>query len=478
VAPSDEEAARLDPYFKMVLPVYANNFIQWWKERLLPEVIRNFEYLDNFPYDTASMAELMVLLEDGLDIQERHFRIHWLLNMAQFASFLNFESVLKELTGRVDPILTGKIEVSTDDRNWDSVRGLTQLRDKVKTSPVLIKAFKQVGGETASGVLKAFEYTKEGRAFLEDINAWAKEYGFKSIYSHEYITTSWLENKAPIIEAIRGYLETDYDVEADIQKVRDSQQAAIEEMFSRVNDTRDRKKLQEALDMAVKMAPLTPDHHFYFDQGTYARLRLVFLAIGRKLCETGSLNDAEDIFYMTYDELRHITAVPDAFDAKALTQKRRNENVAATRIRPRDWVGTVTHWSLYEEPYKGNWGFPEKFTKAADRKAEAVNTISGLAASPGVVEGIARVVQSPAQFDEIMKGEILVCKMTNPAWVVVFTKIKGLVTDSGGVLSHPAVVSREFGIPAVIGTSVATEKIQTGMHIRVNGNIGLVEIIG
>jgi pyruvate,water dikinase len=94
------------------------------------------------------------------------------------------------------------------------------------------------------------------------------------------------------------------------------------------------------------------------------------------------------------------------------------------------------------------------------------------------VEGIARVVQSPAQFDEIMKGEILVCKMTNPAWVVVFTKIKGLVTDSGGVLSHPAVVSREFGIPAVIGTSVATEKIQTGMHIRVNGNIGLVEIIG
>jgi phosphohistidine swiveling domain-containing protein len=78
----------------------------------------------------------------------------------------------------------------------------------------------------------------------------------------------------------------------------------------------------------------------------------------------------------------------------------------------------------------------------------------------------------------VKKGEIMVCKMTNPAWVVVFTKIKGLVTDSGGVLAHPAVVSREFGIPAVVGTSVATEKIKTGMRIRVNGNTGVVEIIG
>jgi pyruvate,water dikinase len=124
----------------------------------------------------------------------------------------------------------------------------------------------------------------------------------------------------------------------DIQKVKDSQAVAIQEMFSRVKDEAGRKKLQEALDMALKMAPLTPDHHFYFDQGTYGRLRLVFLPIGRKLCETGVLYDAEDIFYLTYDELRHIAAVPSAFDAKALTQKRRDDNVKASEIRPRDWV--------------------------------------------------------------------------------------------------------------------------------------------
>ncbi len=475
VPQDDEEIARLGPYFGMVLPVYATKFYEWWKERLVPEVLRNFEFLDTYPYDTASLPELMVLFEDALDIQERHFRIHWLINMAQFASFLNFQNIFAEVVeGGADPILTGKILVSVDDRNWDSVRGLCALRDQVKADATLRQAFQ---GETASEILSALNKTDKGREFLGKVKEWAKEFGFKAMYTHEYIFPLWVENNAPIIEAVKGYLESGYDVEVDLQKVKDSQNAAIAEMFTKVKDA-DKPRLQEALDMALKMAPMTPDHHFYFDQGTYARMRLVLLAIGRKLVENGVLNDAEDIMYLTYDELRHIAAVPTAFDAKALTQKRRDENLAASNIRPRDWVGTVTKWSLYDEPYKSLWGFPEKFTKTAERSAEPADVITGLAASPGVVEGIARYVKSPAEFDQVQKGEIMVCKMTNPAWVVVFTKIKGLVTDAGGVLAHPAVVSREFGIPAVVGTSVATEKIKTGMRIRVNGNTGVVEIIG
>jgi len=86
-------------------------------------------------------------------------------------------------------------------------------------------------------------------------------------------------------------------------------------------------------------------------------------------------------------------------------------------------------------------------------------------------------VRSLEEFDQVRTGEILVCQMTNPAWVVLFTKIAGLVTDAGGAASHPAVVSREFGIPAVVGTSVATQRIKTGDRIRVNGSTGLVEIL-
>jgi pyruvate,water dikinase len=103
--------------------------------------------------------------------------------------------------------------------------------------------------------------------------------------------------------------------------------------------------------------------------------------------------------------------------------------------------------------------------------------VRGLPASPGVVEGVARHVESLEEFDQVRQGDILVCQMTNPAWVVLFTKIIGLVTDAGGATSHPAVVSREFGIPAVVGTSVATQRIKTGDRVRVNGSTGVVEIL-
>jgi pyruvate,water dikinase len=146
----------------------------------------------------------------------------------------------------------------------------------------------------------------------------------------------------------------------------------------------------------------------------------------------------------------------------------------AAGLRPRDWVGTVTPSQL-AFPYLVNWGYPDRFhqTQSDDQRL-----VTGLGASPGVVEGVARVVRTVDEFDEVRDGDILVCQMTNPAWVVLFTKIAGLVTDTGGTTSHPAVLAREFGIPAVIGTSVATSRIVTGDRLRIDGAAGRVEILG
>lgn len=469
-----EEAQKLAPYYSAVMPVYAEKFLDWWQERYLPEIIRNNEYLDNYPYDKATIPELLIHLEEALDIQERHFKIHWILNPAQFQAFLEFRTVYKEVLGAEDPDNIGKILVSDNDRNWDSIRELWKLKEKIKSNPDLRRLFDL---KEPNKIMTALKEVKAGQEFLEDLAAYQKEYGYKAIYTHEYIYPTWIEDPTPIIEMLINYLETDYDFYAAYNKCCQEREQAIKEMFARVQDEQARARLQKALDLALRMAPLTPDHHFYIDQGTYARMRLVLINIGKALVKAGILEKADDIIFLTYDELRQIAVTPDAFDAKALVQKRRAEREEAFKIHPPDWVGTVTRWSLYEEPYKTLWGFPEKFEKAAAKAEEVVDIIKGLPASPGVVEGIARYVVSPAEFDQVQKGEILICKMTNPAWVAVFTKIAGLVTDAGGVLAHPAVVSREFGIPAVVGTSNATQKIKTGDRVRVDGNTGVVEII-
>jgi pyruvate,water dikinase len=223
----------------------------------------------------------------------------------------------------------------------------------------------------------------------------------------------------------------------------------------------------------LRMAPLTPDHHFYIDQGANAHVRLVLISIGRKLVEAGRLDEPDDVLFLRYNELRALIGNAAGLDSRGLIRTRRAEREASKRIRPRDWIGTVTPTQL-AFPYLVNWGYPERFHRAA---ATDDRRITGIAGSPGQVEGVARVVQTIDEFDDVQAGDILVCQMTNPAWVVLFTKIAGLVTDTGGTTSHPAVLSREFGIPAVIGTSDATRRISTGDRIRVDGSAGVVELL-
>jgi phosphohistidine swiveling domain-containing protein len=223
----------------------------------------------------------------------------------------------------------------------------------------------------------------------------------------------------------------------------------------------------------LRMAPLTPDHHFYIDQGANAHLRLVLVEVGRKLVAAGRLDQPDDVIFLRYNELRGLIGSAAAIDARAVIASRRLEREVAERIHPRDWVGTVTPTQL-AFPYLVNWGYPDRFYQT---QSDDERLITGLAASPGVIEGIARVVRTVDEFDEVRDGDILVCQMTNPAWVVLFTKIAGLVTDTGGTTSHPAVLAREFGIPAVIGTSVATHRIVTGDRVKVDGTAGRVEIL-
>ncbi len=464
-------AGRIGAYLGFVLPYYAEGFLQWWRERLRPEIERNFAYLDGFDTDGASLVDLAILLEDAMDIHDRHWKIHWMLNFAQFSATTALNATIEEVRGEADPGLMGRLQSSVDDRNWDSIEDLWKMKEEIKADDALRGAFE--AGETAADVVAALESSDAGRRFVaERLRPHQQAYGYKAIWSHEFQFKTWFENPAPILEAVRGYLATDYDYPANLQAIRDDLEAAKAEVMEGVaGEARDR--LQAALDRSLAMNPLTPDHHFYIDQGTNARLRLAAVAIGRKLTEAGVLDDPEDVVFLRYNELRVLMADHGALDARGLVSDRRDAHEEAYERRPPSWVGTATDEAL-AFPYWSLWGFPEKFHAG---EPEATGAVRGLAASAGVVEGSARYVASLDEFDQVADGDILVCRMTNPAWVVLFTKISGLVTEAGGTVSHPAVVAREFGIPAVVGASGAGERIRTGDRIRVNGTTGVVELL-
>jgi len=460
----------LAPYLDWTLPHYAESFSAAWRDRLRPEIEHNFAYIDGRLAEEPPLVELAVLLEDAIDIHDRHWKIHWMLNFGQLSATVALTETMRQVRGEADEGLVGRLQSSLDDRNWDSIGALWRMKEEVKGEHELRAAFAADAGD----VLGRLNATGRGRQFVRDrLDPYRFEFGNRSIWSHEFAYPTWREEPGPIIEAIRGYLDSDYDFPAAIEVVRTDLASAIDELMGSVPPGPDRDRLQVALDRATAMNPLTPDHHFFIDQGTNARLRLVLVAIGRRLVESGLLRDAEDVVYLRYNELRALMADPAAVPAGDLVARRRRERDEAFALRPPEWVGTATAEAL-AFPYLVNWGFPDRFYRTQAREREA---LTGLGASSGVVEGPARLVDSPEQFSAVQEGDVLVCKMTNPAWVIVFTKIVGLVTDSGGVVSHPAVLSREFGIPSVVGTSIATERIATGDRVRVDGTAGTVEIL-
>jgi len=465
-------AKNMGAYLDTVLPVYGEHFADWWRDRLVPEMRRNFAYLEEQldRADQMTLAETATLLEDGIDIHDRHWKIHWMLNFAQLSATLNLRAVMERTRGSIDEELLGRLQNSASDRNWDSIEALWRMKNEVRDDTELRAAF---GPEDTKAISSALRGSERGRRFIsERIEPYQREFGWHAVWSHEFIFPTVREEMEPVLELIRGYLTSDYDYPSAIDAMRKDIEAASRQILDGL-DGDALEEMRAANAVNLRMAPLTPDHHFYIDQGANAHVRLVLLAVGQKLVEAGRLDTPDDVLFLRYNELRMLIGSPDAVDARGLVAERRAEREAAKQVHPRDWVGTVTPSQL-AFPYLVNWGYPERFHRQA---SDDQTRIEGIAGSPGMIEGTARVVMTTDEFDQVRDGDILVCQMTNPAWVVLFTKIAGLVTDTGGTTSHPAVLSREFGIPAVIGTSIATKRIATGDRIRVDGSTGVVEVL-
>ncbi len=474
IVPQDDGyAGKIGAYLGLVLPVYGDNFTMWWRSRFVPEMQRNFDYIEAMLDRKAelSLADLAVLLEDAIDMHDRHWKIHWMLNFAQLSATLNLKAVMAETHGKVDDVLLGRLQNSADDRNWDKIRALWEMKEEVKADSELARIF---GAATAAEIAPALQASDRGRRFIDErVVPYQKEFGWHAVWSHEFIYPSFREDMNPVLQLVRDQVTSDYDYPSKVAALKADIEAASREILEGLEGEA-LEKMRAANEINLKMAPLTPDHHFYIDQGANAHVRLVLIAIGEKLVEMGMLDQPDDVILFRYNQLREFMGAPDAESGRAAAAAGRAKRAAAEQVRPKDWVGTVTATQL-AFPYLNLWGFPDKFNRPREMEGD---TIVGIGGSPGVVEGVARVVLSTDEFDSLVPGEILVCEMTNPAWQVLYGKIIAVVTNAGDLVAHPAVLAREYEIPAVVGTSVGTYRIKTGDRIRVDGNAGVVEIIG
>jgi len=195
-----------------------------------------------------------------------------------------------------------------------------------------------------------------------------------------------------------------------------------------------------------------------------SRLRRFAWRVGARLVEAGVLDTVDDILFLRRTEVADVLRRPE--DRRAAIQARRAEHARRRGTRPPAKVG---------KPSEDGDG--DRFD-GSTIKAESADEVRGTGASAGIARGPARVVIDQSAFGNVQPGDVIVCPSSNPSWVPLFAIAAGLVTDTGGVLSHAAVVAREFGLPAVAGLPGIQHRLRSGQRLRVDGARGTVRVVG
>ena len=364
------------------------------------------------------------------------------------------------------------------------LRRLARLAIETGVDPAFVQ------GRSPTEIDAELTQSDAGRRWLEQLEE-AKDPWFNmatgdGLY-HFY--RSWYDDPSIPYASLIGYVQA---LKAGEQIGRPTEEIVRErdrlaEAYGALLDDDARKSFDELLALSRTVFPYVEEHKFYCDYWFLTRWWNKVREFGALLSGHGFLEDGEDIFQLSRYE------VAGALDELVLTWA-----TGGVPLGPKHWPPIVarrkeilrrlTDWTpppavgivpeaVTDPALNMLWGVTTERVREWARQQDGGRTLTGAAASPGAVEGVARVVRGVEQIGDVREGEILVCGATSPAWAPIFTKIKAAVTDVGGVMSHAAIVCREYGLPAVVGTGRATSAIKTGEMIFVDGTAGRVDIL-
>jgi pyruvate,water dikinase len=218
--------------------------------------------------------------------------------------------------------------------------------------------------------------------------------------------------------------------------------------------------------IAQQRTVILEDHNFYIDQRGWSSARFPCMEMGRRLTEQGTIDGPEDVFYLKEQEIRDAAANPSLVHSGTVAQRRQERD---------RWLRTVPPLKIGAGDVEAN-GQRDRFFGAIKEPSFEAGILRGVAASKGAVRGVARVIPSLEEIERLGPGEILVTHATSPPWTPLFAVAGAVVTEAGGILSHCAVVAREYQIPAVVGARGALQTIEDGMLVTVDGTRGTVKI--
>lgn len=441
-----------------------------WTYEWEPSLIPMLQKARTANYAAMSDAELQAALEEALANQITMWTIHGWINLSLVPATALTDFYREEIQP-ADPNEGWQLLQGYPTKSVEAGTGLWELSRRVRSSPSLTKLFEETDPRA---ILQGLEQSEEGKTFLSDLRAYLNEYGWRSDGIYEVGDITWREDPTIPLNTIQGYMRLgeEHDPRLSLERASARRDELVRKAREKLaSDPAKLARFDELMEAAKYNTRITEDHSFWIDQLGVATFRELCLHLGARLVSYDVLEQPDDVFFLYVDELRN--AVTNRTSMRSLVRERREAMEAAARIVPPFHLG---------EPTPAN---PDPFFVALVDKMLGLlpvepssdpSVITGVAASPGSVQGTAKVVRSLVEASKLQKGDIMVCEMTVPPWVPLFATVSGVVADSGGILSHCAIVAREFGLPAVVGTRVGTTAIRDGMTVTLDGTRGLVRI--
>jgi pyruvate,water dikinase len=439
--------------------------------------------------------DLMESFDRLVNMMIKGWQYHFEMLNLTYLAYLMFADVARKLFPGISESAIGKMVAGAHVSMFKPEEELCRLSRLAHASQGVADILKS--GAPVAEKIAELEKTPDGKNWLEEYEKAKDPWFFVSCgsgwFHHE---GSWITIPEIPYSYIKSYLER-LDKGETIERALDEIDKQRDEVISKyralIKTEEDQTAFDDAYNTIRTIYRYAEDHLFWVEHWFHTIWFSKIRDLGTLLVNAGMINEVDDIFmFNRYEIPQLLTEVSTGWALgvdiplrgsyyKAKAEKRKKILEAAISWNPTPALGVPPE--EVAEPFTIMlWGVTtdrvQEWLKGVDASSAGdVSEIKGFAASAGIVEGPARVLKQLKEIVDIQPGEIIVCPTTNPSWAPVFTNIKAAVTDIGGLTSHAAIVCREYGVPSVTGTGLATSVIKTGDILRVDGDTGVVTIL-
>ena len=453
--------------------------IERWYDEARPRFIADIERYRRVDLTSLSDEELGEHVSDLRQWIMATTETHFYLQPAQAFPLALLAFFLRDRLGYDDgqtiALVSGLSEASSD-----PALELAKLADLIRKDSQLAEAILAAKPEDVPDLI-----AQRGNEITEKFNDYLNRYCFRAL-RYEVVEECLLERPGLVANLLQDQIRETASLQADIERLASVRSEAKASALSALEDDALKQEFLKLLADAERAYPVREDNEFFTVSVPLALVRFAVLEAGKRLTAKGAVSATDDVFFLRIDE---VVAALSSADARPeeLVADRRQAFAAAEASDPPPSYGEeppapplevlppATKLAMEVVMYSLQRVFePER---SSHREERGASEIRGIAASKGVYTGTARVLLGEEHFDKLRPGDVLVCPITSPVWSILFAKVGALVTDSGGVLSHPAIIAREYGIPAVVATGNATQIIEDGRRVVVDGEAGTVRLL-